>query len=131
MEEINNDELRRELRDLDKEHREVMPRWRDSLMRLLVDDKETPTEAKADFILGGFNRRRFMRMSGLAVVGGTVLAACGSDKKKDAGATDRQHGGGHHGHHRGVRAPARPTRRSPAPPPRWRTSPWRSTTRRS
>src|SRR3954469_18814881 len=87
MDDINNDELRRELRDLDQEHREVMPKWRGSLMRLLVDDKETPTEAKADFILGGFNRRRFMRMSGLAVVGGTVLAACGSDKKKDSGAT--------------------------------------------
>jgi hypothetical protein len=85
---INNDELRRELRDLDQEHREVMPRWRDSLMRLLVDDKETPTEAKADFILGGFNRRRFMKLSGIAVAGGAVLAACGSDdKKKDAGAT--------------------------------------------
>src|SRR3954454_1568628 len=84
---INNDELRRELRDLDQEHRDVMPKWRDSLMRLLVDDKETPTEDKADFILGGFNRRRFMRLSGLAVVGGTVLAACGSDKKKDSGAT--------------------------------------------
>jgi hypothetical protein len=87
---INNDELRRELRDLDQEHREVMPRWRDSLMRLLVDDKETPTEAKADFILGGFNRRRFMRLSGIAAVGGTVLAACGSDSKKTAtgGATE-------------------------------------------
>ena len=83
---INHDELRRELRDLDQEHREVMPKWRDSLMRLLVDDKETPTEAKADFILGGFNRRRFMKLSGLAVVGGTVLAACGDDKKdKSAG----------------------------------------------
>lgn len=84
---INNDELKRELRDLDKEHREVMPKWRDSLMRLLVDDKETPTEAKADLLLGGFNRRRFMKMSGLAVAGGTLLAACGSDKKKDSGAT--------------------------------------------
>jgi hypothetical protein len=87
---INNDELRRELRDLDQEHREVMPKWRDSLMRLLVDDKETPIEAKADHLLGGFNRRRFMRLSGLAVVGGTVLAACGDDKKKTAsgGATE-------------------------------------------
>jgi hypothetical protein len=83
---INNDELRRELRDLDQEHREVMPKWRDSLMRLM-DDKETPTEAKADLLLGGFNRRRFMNLSGLALVGGAVLAACGSDKKKDAGAT--------------------------------------------
>ena len=84
---INNDELKRELRDLDKEHREVMPKWRDSLMRLLVDDKETPTEHKADLLLGGFNRRRFMKLSGMAVAGGAVLAACGDDKKKDAGAT--------------------------------------------
>ena len=83
---INNDELRRELRDLDNEHREVMPKWRDSLLRLM-DDKETPTEAKADLLLGGFNRRRFMNLSGLALVGGAVLAACGSDKKKNAGST--------------------------------------------
>ena len=81
---INNDELRRELRDLDKEHREVMPKWRESLLRLLVDDKETSTEAKADLLLGGFNRRRFMNLSGLAVVGGAVLAACGSDKKNSS-----------------------------------------------
>ena len=79
---ISRDELRRQLRDLDTEHREVMPKWRDSVMRLLVDDKETPTEAKADVLLGGFNRRRFMRLSGLAAVGGAVLAACGSDDKK-------------------------------------------------
>ena len=59
---INNDELRRDLRDLDREHRDVMPRWRDSLMRLLVDDKETSTEDKADFLLGGFNRRRFISL---------------------------------------------------------------------
>jgi hypothetical protein len=58
-----------------------MPKWRDSLMRLLVDDRETPGEAKADVLLGGFNRRRFMALSGLAVAGGTVLAACGSDSK--------------------------------------------------
>lgn len=78
---INHDELRRELRDLDREHRDVMPKWRDSLMRLLVDDRETPAEAKADVLLGGFNRRRFMQLSGLAVAGGAVLAACGSNDK--------------------------------------------------
>ena len=82
---ISKDELRRELRDLDAEHRAVMPKWRDSLMRLLVDDKETPTEAKADAILGGFNRRRFMRLSGLAMFGGTVLAACGNDDETKGG----------------------------------------------
>ncbi|HEV3364340.1 MAG TPA: ferritin-like domain-containing protein [Acidimicrobiia bacterium] len=82
---ISKDELRRQLRDLDAEHREVMPKWRDSVMRLLVDDKETPTGAKADVLLGGFNRRRFMRLSGLAAVSGAVLAACGSDDKKSEG----------------------------------------------
>jgi hypothetical protein len=81
----NKDELRRELRDLDAEHRAVMPKWRDSLMRLLVDDKETPADAKADVLLGGFNRRRFMRLSGLAVVGGAVLAACGDDEETKSG----------------------------------------------
>jgi hypothetical protein len=88
---INHDELRRDLRDLDKEHRDAMPRWRESLFRLF-DDKDTPTEAKADALLGGFNRRRFMRLSGLAVVSGAVLAACGSDDDSDSqaagGATD-------------------------------------------
>ena len=82
---ISKDELRRQLRDLDAEHREVMPKWRDSLMRLLVDDKETPTEAKADVLLGGFNRRRFMRLAGMAAVGGAVLAACGEDEKTEGG----------------------------------------------
>jgi hypothetical protein len=81
----NKDELRRELRDLDAEHRAVMPKWRDSLMRLLVDDKETPADAKADVLLGGFNRRRFMRLSGLAAVGGAVLAACGDDEETKSG----------------------------------------------
>lgn len=81
---INKDELRRQLRDLDREHREVMPKWRDSLMRLLVDDKETPTEAKADVLLGGFNRRRFMKLSGVAAGAGLVLAACGSNDEKES-----------------------------------------------
>jgi Ferritin-like domain len=80
--ETNRDELRRQLRDLDGEHQEAMPKWRDALMRLLVDDKKTPTEAKADVLLGGFNRRRFGRMAGATVAAGTLLAACGSDKKE-------------------------------------------------
>jgi hypothetical protein len=61
-----------------------MPRWRDSLLRLLVDDRDTPTEAKADLLLGGFNRRRFLALSGLAAAGGTVLAACGGGKETSA-----------------------------------------------
>ena len=77
---MNRDELRRQLRDLDGEHKEAMPKWRDALMRLLVDDKETPAAAKADLLLGGFNRRRFVQMAGATVAAGTLLAACGRDE---------------------------------------------------
>ncbi len=125
---INNDELKRELRDLDKEHREAMPKWRESLFRLF-EDKETPTEAKADALLGGFNRRRFMKLTGLAVVGVTVLAACGATTRRTASPAAAPP--------RRRRPPpprpaaTRPTRPSPGRPPHWRSSPWRSTTRRS
>jgi hypothetical protein len=85
--ETNRDELRRQLRDLDGEHQEAMPKWRDALMRLLVDDKKTSTEAKADLLLGGFNRRRFARMAGATVAAGTLLAACGNDKESSPAAT--------------------------------------------
>jgi hypothetical protein len=79
---IYRDELRRQLRDLDAEHREAMPKWRDALMRLLVDDTETPTEAKADLLLGGFNRRRFVKLAGATAAAGTLLAACGNKNEK-------------------------------------------------
>src|SRR5437870_2278877 len=81
---IYRDELRRQLRDLDAEHQEAMPKWRDALMRLLVDDTETPTEAKADLLLGGFNRRRFVKLAGVTAAAGTLLAACGNKKDKSA-----------------------------------------------
>ncbi len=89
--EIYQDELRRQLRDLDREHTAAMPKWRDALMRLLVGDKETSTEAKAGVLLGGFNRRRFMKLSGGALAAGTILAACGDDDEgsgDEGGTTD-------------------------------------------
>lgn len=89
--EIYRDELERRLRDLDREHRAAMPKWRDALLRLLVDDRETPTGAKADLLLGGFNRRRFMKLSGGALVAGAVLAGCGDDDDS-GGATDSTQG---------------------------------------
>ena len=90
---IYQDELRRQLRDLDRDHRAAMPRWRDALMRLF-EDRTTPPDAKADLLLGRFNggfgnsgpsnRRRFLRLSGGVLAAGTVLAACGDDDDDSA-----------------------------------------------
>src|SRR5581483_5053992 len=125
---INNDELRRELRDLDKEHREVMPKWRDSLRRLM-DDKETPTEAKADLLLGGFNRRRFMNLSGLAVVAAPCWPPAAATRRTARAAMARRPPPRPPRPRR--RPPPRPTRRLPGRQPRSRTSPSPCTTRRS
>ena len=36
---LNNDELRRHLRAVDRMNTSVMPRWRDALTRLIGDDE--------------------------------------------------------------------------------------------
>lgn len=86
---VSRDELRRQLRDLDAEHREAMPRWRSSLQRLLVGDRTTPTDAKADLLLGGFNRRRFLQVAGVTIGTGALVAACGGgdDDAAETGTT--------------------------------------------
>lgn len=92
---ISNDELNRQLRDLDREHREVMPKWRSAIMRLMVDDKETPVASKSALLTGGVNRRGFLKLGGATVVAGAVLAACGNNNDTPSGATsDTTDGGG-------------------------------------
>jgi hypothetical protein len=48
-------------------------------MRLLVDRNDTPSDAKAAALLGGFNRRRFLVVGGGGLAATAVLAACGDD----------------------------------------------------
>ncbi|MGH9135820.1 MAG: ferritin-like domain-containing protein [Acidimicrobiales bacterium] len=87
MMDLPRDEVRRQLRDLDAQHRAAMPRWRDSLTRLLVADRATPSEAKSALLLGGFDRRRFLRMTGATIGAAGLVTACGddSDDADDAG----------------------------------------------
>jgi hypothetical protein len=75
----NHTEIDRQLRAVEREQDEAMPRWRDSLMRLLVDRNDTPSEAKAGALLGGFNRRRFLVVGGGGLAAAAVLTACGDD----------------------------------------------------
>lgn len=75
----NHTEIDRQLRAVEAEQAEAMPRFRDSLMRLLVDRNDTPSDSKAAALLGGFNRRRFLVVGGGGLAATALLAACGDD----------------------------------------------------
>jgi rubrerythrin len=82
---INRDELRRELRAVDADHRGSLRSAEHALDRLF-DDATVPAAAKADVVLGGLHRRRFLQVGGLGVAAAAVLAACGDDDKKTSAA---------------------------------------------
>lgn len=75
---INRDELRRQLRDVDAEQRAADKGWREALKRIFDPDSGIDTATKAQ-ILGVPGRRQFLKFGGGAVIGAAVLAACSSD----------------------------------------------------
>ena len=76
---LNNDEVRRRLRAVDRMNTSVTPRWRDALDRLIGDDRLS-ADSKAS-ILGvpSPNRRDLFKIGGASILGVALLAACGSD----------------------------------------------------
>jgi len=76
---LNNDEVRRRLRAVDRMNTSVMPRWRDALDRLMGDDRLS-ADSKAS-ILGvpSPNRRDLFKIGGASILGVALLAACGND----------------------------------------------------
>lgn len=85
---LNSDEIRRQLRSIDRMNEAAMPRWRDALARIFSGEEKVSTDQKAA-ILGvpSPGRRDLFKMGGAALVGAAVLAACGSDDKKTASTT--------------------------------------------
>ncbi len=81
---LNNDEIRRQLRVVDRMNTSVVPRWRDALSRLIGDD-EFSTNDKAT-ILGvpSPNRRDLFKLGGASILGVALLAACGSDSSNSS-----------------------------------------------
>ena len=75
---ISRDEVRRTLRDIDREHEAALPAFQDGLARVFTDET-IPTNDKADFFLGGFNRRKAITVAGGGVLMAALLAACGDD----------------------------------------------------
>jgi hypothetical protein len=85
---INTDEVRRQLRVVDRANDAVMPRWREALERIMSGDEKLDTDEKAA-ILGvpSPSRRNFFRLGGVTILGAAVLAACGGDDDTTAGTT--------------------------------------------
>ena len=76
---LNNDEIRRQLRAVDRMNTEAVPRWREALARLIGDDQVT-TNDKASFLgVPSPNRRDLFKLGGVSILGVALLAACGSD----------------------------------------------------
>ena len=78
---VNRDEVRRQLRESQREHAEAVPRFRELLKRLFDHDSAVAADAKAR-LLGVPSRRSFLTIGGATVAGSAVLVGCATPKKK-------------------------------------------------
>jgi hypothetical protein len=78
---VNRDEVRRQLREIDHESTRELPRFRESLKRIFDQDSGVSDEAKAG-LLGVPSRRTFFTVGGAAVLGSAVMVGCSTAKKK-------------------------------------------------
>jgi hypothetical protein len=92
---LNQDELRRQLKAVDADNKAIMPRWRDALHRILHDEAQLTTDQKAS-VLGvpSPSRRQFFKVGGATIAGAAVLAACSSSNKSSSSTTASTAGGG-------------------------------------
>ena len=80
---FSGDELRRTTRDITREHRSSLRVFRNGLTRLF-EGGDVPADLKADVVLGGLARRRFLRVGATSVAAAAVLAACGGGDDDEA-----------------------------------------------
>lgn len=77
---IYRDELRRQLKLVDAEHKAAMKPFREALLRIFGKESNIPIEAKAELLrLPAPGRRQFFKIGGATVLGAAILAACGDD----------------------------------------------------
>jgi hypothetical protein len=84
---LNNDEIRRRLRAVDRLNTAVVPRWRDALSRLIGDDHVSTNEKATLLGVPAPNRRDLFKLGGASILGVALLAACGSDSSDAPSAT--------------------------------------------
>ena len=85
---LNNDEIRRQLRAVDRMNTAVMPRWREALARLIGDDQVSTNDKATLLGVPSPNRRDLFKFGGATILGVAVLAACGSDSADAPTATN-------------------------------------------
>jgi hypothetical protein len=86
---ISNDFIRREAKESQVEHEASMKTMQRLVDRLFGDRSES-SFAKADFVTGGVNRRKFLQIGGLTVATAAVFAACGSDDSDDSASAGKE-----------------------------------------
>jgi Ferritin-like domain len=84
---LNNDEIRRQLRAVDRMNTAVVPRWREALTRLIGDDQVSTNEKATLLGVPSPNRRDLFKLGGASILGVALLAACGSDSSDAPSAT--------------------------------------------
>jgi Ferritin-like domain len=84
---LNNDEIRRQLRAVDRMNTAVVPRWREALTRLIGDDQVSTNDKAAILGVPSPNRRDLFKIGGASILGVALLAACGSDDADSPSAT--------------------------------------------
>lgn len=91
---LNNDEMRRQLRAVDRLNTAVVPRWRDALSRLIGDDQVSTNDKATILGVPSPNRRDLFKLGGASMLGVALLAACGSDAADGPTATTPGSAGG-------------------------------------
>jgi hypothetical protein len=84
---LNNDEIRRQLRAVDRLNTAVVPRWREALARLIGDDQVSTNDKARILGVPSPNRRDLFKLGGASILGVALLAACGSDEADAPAAT--------------------------------------------
>lgn len=87
---ISNDAIRRELREIEAQHRLELAPTAETMDRLMQE--EASTQSKWDVITGGANRSKWMKVGGVAVLTSAVLAACGKSDDTAAATSTTQAG---------------------------------------
>ena len=74
---LHHDEVRRELRDIDRANRDALPAWRAALARLVGSDDCSTDEKAAILGVPSPSRRSLFKIGGASLLGAAVLASGG------------------------------------------------------